>query len=189
MTPDPTSQDFRDKLFNAQQMTPGLRDAYRKELDAIVHETHTPRSRIAPIIFLFICLAVVAGEIRALLVYPGTATFYTGALTMLLACAAAAVWIVRDLYRGKSVRKESFKMADLFYLAASILTVASLMHGLFKPDEPASTFNAFFVYIFLVVCTNWAFSNRITSAELTLREHILRLETRLADLAERLPTK
>jgi hypothetical protein len=91
------------------------------------------------------------------------------------------------LYRGRSVRRQSFKVADLFYVAAAVLTVASLMHGLSKPSDPASTFNAFYVYVFLAVCAHWAFSNRITATELTLREHVLRLEARLADLSARLP--
>jgi hypothetical protein len=187
MTIDNPNDNFRNQLFDAQQMTPALRDAYRRQLDDILHETHTPRSRIPAIVLLVICVGVVIGEIRALIVYPGAPTFYAGAVTMLLACAAAAVWIARDLYRGRSVRKQSFKVADLFYGAASILTVASLMHGLAKPSDPASTFNAFYVYVFLTVCAHWAFANRISAAELAAREQSLRLETRLADLAERFP--
>ena len=77
-------------------------------------------------------------------------------------------------------------MADLFYLAASILTVATLMHGLAKPHDPASIFNAFYVFVFLTVCANWSFNNRFQAVELSTREQNLRLECRLADLAERL---
>jgi hypothetical protein len=190
MTSNPPSgggDDFRQRLFDAQQMTPTLREAYRRELDGILHEVHSGRSRAGAGLLLVICVAVVIGEIRALFVYPGTATFYAGAITMLVACAAAAAWIVRDLYRGRSVRKQSFKMADLFYAAASILTVVSLMHGLSRHHDPAATFDAFYVFVFLTVCAHWALGNRISAAELAAREQSLRLETWLADLSERLP--
>jgi hypothetical protein len=184
MSTDP-NDDFRKRLVEAQEMTPALREGYRKELDALIHQTHTPRSRIGAVIMLVICVGVVVGEIWALSRYPGSATFYIGAGTMLLACAVTAAWIVRDLYRGRSLRRESFKVADLFYGAASILTVVTLMHGLSKPSDPASTFNALYVFVFLVVCAHWAFSNRIAAATLETREHLLRVESRLADLADR----
>jgi peptidoglycan/LPS O-acetylase OafA/YrhL len=187
MPTNPPSDDFRQQLFDAQQMTPALRDAYRRELDGIVHEVHTARSRSGAAILLVICIAAVIGEIWALFHYPGSTTFYVGAITMLLACAGAAAWIVRDFYRGRSVRKESFKMADLFYGAAGILTVVSLMHGLSRHHDPAATFDAFYVFVFLTVCAHWALGNRIAAAELSAREQALRLETRLADLAERFP--
>lgn len=179
--------DFREQLVAAQQMTPSLRDGYRRELDAILFETHTPRSRLPAIVLLIICLGVVAAEIRALLIYHGSPTFYIGAVTMLLACAAAMAWIGRDLLRGRSLRKQSLKFPDLFYGAASILLVAELLHGLRAPADPASTFSVLFVFAFFAVCTNWSFSSRITAAELALREETLRIECRLADLAERLP--
>ena len=41
--------------------------------------------------------------------------------------------------RGRSVRKQSVKVGDLFYCIASILMVATLIHGLPKASDPAST--------------------------------------------------
>lgn len=185
MTDKPT--DFREQLLGAQGMTPTLRDAYRQELEKLTNEKHTARSRTVAITFLVICVGVVLAEVRALIFYPGGVTFYLGAITMLLVCAAAAVWLVRDLLRGQSVRRQSFKVAEMFYGAAGILTVAALTHGLSKPSDPASTFNAFYVYVFLAVCANWALGNRIGAATIETREHLLRIESRLADLAERIP--
>ena len=36
------STKFRQQLFEAEEMTPALRDAYRRELDVILHDTLTP---------------------------------------------------------------------------------------------------------------------------------------------------
>lgn len=185
MPTEPT--DFRDQLVGAQQMTPSLRDGYRKELDAILYETHTARSRLPGILLLVVCLAVVAAEVRALLIHHGGPTFYVGAFAMLAACATGAAWLARDLLRGRSLRRQSLKFPDLFYGASSLLLVAQLLHGLRAPGDPASTFGVLFVFAFFAVCTNWSFSSRITAAELAFREETLRIECRLADLADRLP--
>lgn len=187
MPNEPT--DFRQRLFDSQEMTPSLRDAYRQELDGILHQTHTPRSRIGGITLLVICLAIVIGEIRALLVYPGGPSFWIGALTMLVACAVVAAWVARDLWRGKSLRKDAFKVSEIFYGAASILVLVQCFRGLRAPSDPASTFGILFVFIFLFVCATWGLANRIAAAELSAREQSLRLECRLADLADRLPQK
>jgi hypothetical protein len=106
---------------------------------------------------------------------------------MMTVCALVAAWIARDLWRGKSVRKSSFKVSDLFYGTAGILTVMQLLHGMQAPSEPASTFGVLFMFVFLFVCGAWSVLNRIASAELSTREEMLRIEYRLADLAERLP--
>ena len=187
--PQNTGDDsFRERLFDAERMNPSMRDAYRAELDRLTHETHTPRSRATAITFLVICIGVVLGEVWALSHYRSQgATFYIGAITMLVVCATAAVWLMRDLSRGRSVRRQSFRVADMFYGAAGILTVVTLMHGLAKASDPASTFNAFYVYVFLAVCAHWAIGNRIAAATIETREHLLRVESRLADLADRLP--
>ena len=180
-------EDFRNRLVESQPMTPTMRDAYREELDKLLNEKHTAKSRSGAIILLVICVAVVVGEIRALLVYPRGVELYVGGTTMLIACAVVAFWVIRDLRRGQSARKQTFKVSELFYGAASILLVTSLMHGLSKPADPASTFNAFYVYVFLFVCAVWGIANRITAAVIETREHLLRVESRIADLVERLP--
>jgi hypothetical protein len=188
--PGASGESFRDRLFDAETMTPELHDAYLKELDALIHERHTPRSRMAPILLALICVACVAGEIWALAHYRGKGTtFYLAAVTMLLACASAAAWLARDLARGKSVRKQSLKMPELFYGAAGVLTVATLMQGLGKSSDPASTFNALYVFVFLFVCAIWGLGNRIAAATLETREHLLRIEARLAEMEARGGTK
>ena len=75
-------------------------------------------------------LAIVAGEVRALIVYKRDLSFYVSAVTMLIACAVVAVWLVRDLRKAKVAKKSAHQVSELFYGAATILTVASLIHGL-----------------------------------------------------------
>jgi hypothetical protein len=183
MSNKPTS--FREQLFENENMTPSLRDAYRKELDALLYDTHTPRKRLPSLLFLLFMIVGAVGEVWTMIVHTGDMRFYISATTMLLAFAFGAAWIARDLWRGKSARKTSYKFADVFYGAAGVLTTVQLMHGMFAPNDPRSTFGAFFMFVFLFVCGAWSLRDRIASAELSAREHMLRVECRLAELAER----
>jgi hypothetical protein len=178
--------NLRERLFEAQEVMPELRAAYDKELDAILHEPASRKNRLLAAVLLLIMLAVVVGEVRALLVYKGEWSFYLAAGTMLIACAAGSVWLVRDLRKSKVEKKSAHKFSEMLYAAASILTVVSLLHGLGNAGNPKSTFDAFFVFVFLFVCAMWSLANRITASEMTMKEQMLRLECRLADLAERL---
>src|SRR3954447_3401038 len=181
------STKFRDELFEAEVVTPALRDAYRSDLDAMLHDTLTPQKRVPGAVLLALLLFGALGEVWTMIVHSGDTHFYIAATTMLVAFASAAAWVGRDLWRGKSVRKSSYKFADLFYGAAGVLTMVELMHGMFAPGDPKSMFGAFFMFVFLFVCSGWSLINRISASELSLREELLRIECRLADLAERLP--
>jgi hypothetical protein len=177
---------FRERLIESQEFTPALRAAYENELDAIYLEAPSRKNRLLAFVLLAIMLAIVAGEVRAMIVYKGGFTFYVAATTMLIACAVVAAWLVRDLRKAKVAKKSAHQVSELFYGAASILTVASLLHGVGASGNPASTFNAFYVFVFMFVCAMWALANRISASEMAMKEQMLRLECRLADLSERL---
>lgn len=177
--------ELRQRLFEAQEMTPELRDVYQHELDAILHETLTPRKRLPSMIILMILVVCAVGIVVAMFIHHGI-VFFSSAVTMLIFCTLAAAWIARDQWRGAFTRKSSLKMADLFYGTAEVLTVLALFKGLRAPSDPATTFNFLFPFVWLITCLGWCLLNRIAAAELTVREEMLRIECRLADLAERL---
>src|SRR5439155_14542855 len=108
-----------------------------------------------------------------------------GWVTLLGACAWASALIVRDLWRGKHSRKSAGSIAGAFYAAAGVLLGIVLIKGLGAPHDPASTFNAVYLLAFVIVCLGWALENRMATSELKTREHLLRIECRLADLVER----
>jgi hypothetical protein len=71
-------------------------------------------------------------------------------------------------------------------VAAGAITVVSLLTGLNSADKAAATFNAFFMFVWYFACVSLALDHRIRASELAAREQMLRIEYRLADLAERL---
>jgi hypothetical protein len=180
------SKNFRERLLEMQEVAPALRTAYESKLDAIFYEAPSRKNRLLALALVLISLAVVGGEIRALIVNKGDYSFYVGATTMLIACAVAAVWIVRDLRRARVEKKSAFRVSELFYGAASILTVTSMIHGLGAKENPSSTFSVLFIFVFLFVCAVWSLANRITASEMAMKEQMLRLECRLADMSDRL---
>jgi hypothetical protein len=179
--------EFREQLLDAQEMTPALRDSYQKQLDAMLHPPLTWRSRSPGILLLVILVACIGGLVRNLIVLRPGVMVQIGWVTLLGVFAYSSMLIIRSLWIGKHVRKWGFSIAGAFYCAAGVLTAIAMLKGLNKPADPGSTFHALFMFIFLVVCLGWALQSRIERSELTLREHLLRVESRLADLAERLP--
>jgi hypothetical protein len=66
------------------------------------------------------------------------------------------------------------------------MTVVVLMIGLGHSSEPKSTFDAIYFFVFYFACAMWALESKIAAAELASREQALRIEYRLAELAERM---
>lgn len=184
--PAQAPDEFREQLLGMQGTTPGLRDEYRRQLDAMLNPPMTWRSAAPGVMLLVILLVCFGGIIRAFIVHPPGALIGVGWAVLALAFAWVSALIVRDLWRKKHSRKSTFSIAGALYAAAGSLTVVALFHGLRAPSDPASTFNAFYVFVFYVARGAWSLESRIARAELANREQMLRLESRLVDLAERL---
>lgn len=180
------SVEFLQRLFDSQEMSPALRSSYQGELDAILHEPLTRRKWWGGIALLVLMVGLVIAEIYAMVVHPGSFLLYGAAGTMMIACGMTAIWIFRDLKKEKISRKSSYKVAEIFYGAAGLLLAMQMFHGLQSASDPKSTFGLLYLFVFLSMCANWGFNNRISAAELKVREQILRVECRLADLADQL---
>lgn len=180
------SSQFIQRLTSAEELSPALRASYRAEMDAMLEPKLSARPAligVAVAVALVVCAVLI---VRNMFIYDASALTLTSWVTLAVAFASAAYLIVRDLWRGKHSPKAVFSIGHILNFAAGAITVCSLLMGLAKPGEPASMFNAFFVFVFYFACSEWAMQNRIAAAELAAREQMLRIECRLADLSERL---
>jgi hypothetical protein len=180
------SSQFIQRLTSAEELSPALRASYQAEMDAMMEPKLSTRPALigmAMAVALIICTVLI---VRNMFVYDVNALTLTSWATLAVAFASAAYLIVRDLWRGKHSPKSAFSIGHILNFAAGAITVCSLMMGLAKPGDPASMFNAFFVFVFYFACSEWAVHNRIAAAELAAKEQMLRIECRLADLSERL---
>jgi hypothetical protein len=121
-----------------------------------------------------------------LLVYEAKPLVLVSWVVMAVTFAWVAYLIIRDLVRKRHSPAALFSISQALFSAGGIITVAALIAGLSDAANPASTFNVMFVFVFYFTCTAWVLTNRIAGAELAAREQMLRIEYRLADLAERL---
>lgn len=167
-------------------MSPTLRDAYQKELNALLQPPLTRRSGIIGGVLAAGLLVTVGLIIRADIFHHVRGLMLVGHVTLALGFLAAVLLIFRDLQKRKHSTRSVWSIATLLTGAAGTLTVVALLAGLRSPSDPKSLFNAFYVFVFYFACAIWALESRIATSELVAREHALRLECRLADIAERL---
>src|SRR6476646_8365081 len=177
---------FIERLTSAQDVSPALRASYQAEMQSMLEPKLTARPALVGIVMLAVLLICSVLIIRNMFIYSVSALVLVAWSTLAIAFLVTAFLIGRDLWRGKHSPKSVFSIAHILNFAAGSVTVVSLLMGLMKPGDPASMFNAFFVFVFYFACSEWATYNRIAAAELAAREQMLRIECRLADLAEKL---
>jgi len=178
---------FRDRLLDAQPMTPALRNEYRKELDDLLNHKLTPRSRWLAIGGLVVSLGFAIACVASLIVHhakPGVTKVVLPAYAAIF--LATAGWLVTVLRRGGFARRASFVVVEwLGGTMVGVYVAAVLLSGMRSQADPASTYGAVWAVMFMMVGFAWSTGNRIAASTLETREHLLRLESRLADLAER----
>jgi hypothetical protein len=177
---------FREKLLNLEAVSPARRDSYRKELETMLQPRLRSRSAVLGIVLLILLLGCTALIARADLVYHVRGLMLVGHVALAVAFVGASALILRDLRKWRHSQKSVASISGILTFAAGTLTVVALLIGLRSPSDPKSLFSAFYVFVFYFACAIWSIENRIASSELASREQSLRIEYRLADLAERL---
>jgi hypothetical protein len=179
--------DFRDRLLAAQPTTPALRDEYSRELDALLSHRLTARTRLFTWGAITVAIAFIALCVRALVVYAADPQVRIIHPTFIVVAVGFVAWFVHILRRGGFARKTSYVVVEaLGSIALAVIVAVPLLSGLKAPGDPASSFAILWAIVALIVGFAWGTGNRIAAANLETREHLLRIESRLADLAERL---
>jgi len=181
-----SSSKLIEKLFNSEKLNPVLKASYQEELNNMLEPKLTTRTALPGTALLVLLLISIAAIVRNLIVFePGPHVIFSW-----LVMGGTSIWvaylILRDLVRQRHSPKSVYSISQAFFCAGGLMTVASLLAGASDPTNPASTFSVLFAFVFLFVCAAWVTTNRIAAAELAAKEQMLRIEYRLADLAERL---
>ena len=182
---EPTGE-FRERLLDAQRTTPALREEYRRELDKLLHVQLTPQSRWLTVGGIVVSLGFAIACIASLIVHhakPGV-WFLLPAYSAIFLLAALA--LILALRRGGFARRSAFTVVEqLGGAMVGIYVTVALFRGMRAPADPVSIYWTVWAVLFAMVGFAWGTGNRIAAATLETREHLLRIESRLADLAER----
>jgi uncharacterized membrane protein len=178
--------EFRQQLLDLQSISPTLRESYQRELDTMLHPRASARSRSLGMVLLVLLTACAVLILRAAFVYHVGGALLGSYLVLITAFVWAGVLLVREMPHRTQSHRSASSISRILTLAAGIVTVIALIMGLGHASEPKALYGVFYVFVFYFACVAWSLDNRIKSAELSAREQSLRIECRLADLAERL---
>jgi len=178
--------DFRERLIDAQQTTPQLREEYHKQLRSLLNHDLTPRTRL-------LTWAALLGSVTAagLCVWSLVVHHAKPDVKFVLPSYAAvfllvAAWLGRVLWKGGFARRTSYAVVEwLGSIFVGVYVSVVLLRGMQHPSDPAAMYWSVWALMLMTVGFAWGTGNRIAAATLETREHLLRLESRLADLADR----
>jgi hypothetical protein len=190
--------DFRDKLVSAQQFTPAYRERYRKGLESMLTRRLTPARRIVCSLLALggLCAAVNFGVQAATqgsngeYAAWGRAAFGVMALWGLAWAALLGAMAIRGTVNLRKDRQAIAGLRWFFFVFAGILLM--LVGGLQLKYEPGSNGPVFAAVVglaFLVYGALVVIHNLVQQSELNVREKLLEIELKLAEMSETLAGK
>ena len=183
---------FRDRLVNMEQVTPELRDKYRREVKALFEKRLTTFGKLtwiaagiggAGFLVLFGTAAVLASAEFPII---GRLMFIAGAAFGLAWIGLAAVILKRGSYHRVA---HSRAAAGLGWGVAVICATGALLMSNVLPDRIVGVKVLCVSLIFLVPAAMFMLQSRIEESGLRTREKLLEIELRVAELAEKLEAK
>lgn len=173
--------DLRESLFNAEPISPERQQRFREELTRIV-DPKLPRGH--RLYYLLALLGIVAGLPGAVCGAVFDSAHRTTWGLFLLVSAAFAGWIMFILRRGAEPLRMMQGMSKALAGVGALVAGLTIFYGLENPSLASVLWALLGLLLFLL--TNFInLWNRSLTAERTLREQILRVEYRLADLDRR----
>lgn len=179
------TESFRDRLLSTEPLAPELQSTFDREIEAIMNPKLTRIQRWYYVVFL-VALGVV-GVTAAIMAAVFRADPLAVGAGILVAVGAllAAAFVIHVLRRGAedfTIQVYAGKTLPGFALAVAC---GLLFYSTEIADSPHLLWPALGVLFFLLTSFINLY-NRIVAAERTNQEYLLRLEYRLAEMAERM---
>jgi 4-amino-4-deoxy-L-arabinose transferase-like glycosyltransferase len=171
-------KSLRESLFDAEPISADRQQRFHAELDRIREPRLPPSHRIYYTISLVCSLIGLLGAVPGF-IFDGRHRWMWGLFSLTL--CASAVWYFHILRRGAEPMRKMQTMSKAMAGIGMIVAGAFILYGLHNPSLAGVLWAL--AGLLLALSTNvinlW---NRVITAERTLREDILRVEYRLADL-------
>jgi len=174
--------ELRDNLFHAEPMSRDRQQRFREELAQIVEPTLPRGHRLYYMISLACVTIGIPGAVCGLVLDAGHRWIWG---LNLLVLAPVAGWILYILWRGAEPFRAMQGLSKAFVGLSLFAAFLLISRGIQQPSLDAILWALLGMLVFLLTSSInlW---NRVISAERTTREHILRLEYRIADMSSRL---
>jgi hypothetical protein len=174
--------NLRENLFNAEPISLDRQQRFREELAQIVEPT-LPRSHRLYYTLSLVCLALgIPGAVCGLLL--DAEHRWTWALNLLVFVPMAG-WILYILRRGAEPLRTMQSLSKAFVGLSAFAAFLVIYLGIQNPSLD-NVFWALLGMLIFLLTSSINIWNRVLTAERVTREHILRVEYRIADLASNL---
>ncbi len=170
--------NLRENLFSAEPISAERQQRFREELARIVEPRLSRSSRLYYIMGLLGSVVGLPGAVCGVLF---DAEHRWAWALGLLGWTASAGWIFHILCRGAEPLRIMQGLSKAFAGIAGLVAGLLIFHGVQSPSLAGVFWALLGLLVFLLMSfiNLW---NRVITAERTMREHILRVEYRLADL-------
>lgn len=183
------NDNFSDRLLSVEQTTPAFREKYEREVKAMLEKKLTPVQKFVTGFMAVVCLAMFVFFTYAVLVITAglpiliRASFGIGALFSL----AFLIFLVKIVLSGKmNLRTQPNTMTGLVWVFLVIMQTIFMTIGGKHPESVSSVFMVLYGLTFLVIGVAILVTRRIELSELNMKENLLGIELRLAELSEKL---
>lgn len=184
-----TNERFSDRLVESEQMSPGCREKYEKELKAMLLKTLTPAQRIGWWFSTVMCVGFFVGfgyvAVTAPQEFPALvrASFALGSIFGL----AMAIFAGRVAWKGVMHRKiHPNAITGAVWGFLVLLTAVMLLVTSRNPNSILSVYMLLSVLVYFVMGIAFVITNRIDQTFIRTEEKFLQLELKLAEIAERI---
>lgn len=183
--------DFRDRLVSAQQLTPAYREKYERRLETMISPRMTVLQRLTLFISVLVGLAALAVLAYLLAVDTQTSIEFKYAIGF-LGLVVLAITIIRGIIvvTGRVNLRSQPKMIAYISYVGILLFVGALV--IIVTPIAGSTNSIYYLVVGLIpliVATVKIILTHIDQSELNVREKMLEIELRLAEMNERLEKK
>ena len=184
------NKPFRDQLIESEPINPTFKEKYEREVKAMLEIKMSKFFRWSYFAGGILALGLIAfftygalffKDIQLVHPFWGRIVFAIGAIFS-LGWAGLMLWIVKT--GVFHLKKHPSAMAGLAWVGIVFMTTIFLVVAAGNPDSTQSVFLVVASSLFLICAAAGLILTRVGLAELNTRERLLKIELRVAELAE-----